>query len=77
MRTSEYQMKPGNRSEGRSFLTGWRVHAIPGVVVRACKCRLRIRVHIQGQERIVSVDPENVLTPDDAGANVQPSKDIA
>ena len=74
MQTSEYQMKPGDRviwlrSKGRSFLTGWRVHAIPGVVVRACKCRLRIRVHIQGQERIVSVDPENVLTSDEAGAN--------
>jgi hypothetical protein len=74
MRTSGYQMKPGDRviwlrSEGRSFLTGGRVHAIPGVVVRTCKYRLRIRVHLKGQERIVSVDPENVLTSDEAGAN--------
>ncbi len=58
------------RSEGRSFLRGWRVHAIPGLVVRACKCRLRIRVHLKGIVCVVSVDPENVLTSEEAEVNV-------
>jgi hypothetical protein len=57
------------RSEGRSILTGWRVQAIPGVVVRNCKHRLRIRVTMKGQERVVNVHPENVPTSDEAGAN--------
>jgi hypothetical protein len=69
-----HEIQPGDqviwlRSEGRSFLTGWRVQAIPGVVVHACRCRLRIRVHLKGKERVVSVDPENVLTSEEAGAN--------
>ena len=75
MRTSNYPMKAGDRviwlrSEGRSFLTGWRVQAIPGVVVRTCKHRLRIRVNMKGQDRIVNVHPENVLASDEAGANI-------
>jgi hypothetical protein len=65
-------MKPGDRviwlrSPGRSFLTGWRVHSVPGVVVRIYRRRLRIRVTLRGRERIVNVDPENVLTSDEAG----------
>jgi len=64
-------MKPGDRviwlrSPGRSFLTGWRVQAIPGEIVRICRRRLRIRVNLRGRERIVNVDPENVLTSDEA-----------
>jgi len=63
-------MKPGDRvvwlrSPGRSFLTGWRVQAIPGVIVRVCRRRLRIRVNLRGRERIVNVDPENVMTSDE------------
>ena len=65
-------MKPGDRviwlrSPGRSFLTGWRVQAIPGEIVRVCRRRLRIRVNLRGRERVVNVDPENVLTSDEAG----------
>ena len=65
-------MKPGDRvtwlrSPGRSFLTGWRVQSVPGVIVRVCRRRLRIRVNLRGRERIVNVDPENVLTSDEAG----------
>jgi len=65
-------MKPGDRvvwlrSPGRSFLTGWRVQAIPGVIIRFCRRRLRIRVNLRGREKIVSVDPENVLTSDEVG----------
>ena len=59
-------MKPGDRviwlrSPGRSFLTGWRVQSIPGVIVRIYRYRISIRVSICGRERIVCVDPENVL----------------
>ena len=65
-------MKPGDRviwlrSPGRSFLTGWRVQAIPAEIVRVCRRRLRIRVNVRGRERIVNVDPENVMTSDDSG----------
>jgi hypothetical protein len=67
-------MQPGDRviwlrSPGRSFLTGWRVQAVPGIVVRTCKYRLRIRVHLNGEERVVSVDPENVLTLEETRTN--------
>ncbi len=54
------------RSPGRSFLTGWRVKSVPGVIVRVCRRRLRIRVNLRGRERIVNVDPENVMTTDEA-----------
>ncbi len=65
-------MKPGDRviwlrSPGRSFLTGWRVRAIPGKVVRVCRRRIRIKVRLAGSEKLVTVDPENVLTTDEAG----------
>jgi len=65
-------MKPGDRviwlrSPGRSFLTGWRVRAIPGEVVRVCRRRIRIKVRLAGSEKLVTVDPENVLTSDEAG----------
>jgi len=56
-------MKPGDRviwlhSPERSFLTGWRVRSVPGVIVR---------VNLGGRERIVNIDPENVMTSDEAG----------
>jgi hypothetical protein len=65
-------VKPGDRviwlrSPGRSFLTGWRVQSVPGVIVRVCRRRLRIRVYLRGRERVVNVDPENVMTSDEAG----------
>jgi hypothetical protein len=64
-------MKPGDRviwlrSPGRSFLTGWRVQRIPGVIVRVCRRRLRIKVNQGGWDRIVNVDHENVVLPDEA-----------
>jgi hypothetical protein len=67
-------IKPGDRviwlrSPGRSFVTGWRVQAVPGVIVRVCRHRLRIRVNLRGRERIVNVDPENVLVSDESGRN--------
>lgn len=65
-------MKPGDRviwlrSPGRSFLTGWRVQAIPGEIVRVCRHRIRIRVRLGGSTELLNVDPENVLCEDEAG----------
>ena len=59
-------MKPDDRviwlySPGRSFLSGWRRQEVPGVIVRICRSRIRIRVRLGGRDKIVSVDPENVI----------------
>jgi hypothetical protein len=59
-------MQPGDRviwlrSPGRSFLTGWRVAQIPATVVRVCPRRIRIKVRIDAREKIVNVDPDNLL----------------
>ena len=59
-------MKPGERviwlhSPRHSFLSGWRLQRIPGEIVRICRKRIRIRVWLRGKERLVNVDPENVL----------------
>jgi hypothetical protein len=59
-------MQPGDsviwlRSPGRSLLTGWRVSEVPGIVVRVCPRRIRIRVQLGAQEKIVNVDPDNLI----------------
>ena len=64
-------MKPGNRvirlrSPGRSFVTGWRVKRIPGVIERVCRARIRIRVMLGGREKVVGVTPENVMSEADS-----------
>ena len=66
MRTAIPSFKPGDRviwlrSPGRSFLTGWRVERIPGVVLRVCRKRLRIRLDLRGVSRTITVHPDNVL----------------
>jgi len=38
---------------------------IHGVIMRICRRRIRIRVQLAGDERIVIVDPENVLSEDE------------
>ncbi len=38
---------------------------IPGVTVSVCRRRIRIRVRLAGSERIVMVDPENLLSEDE------------
>ncbi|MBP1602214.1 MAG: hypothetical protein H6Q06_2365, partial [Acidobacteria bacterium] len=53
-------MKPGDRviwlrSPGRSFLTGWRVQSVPGVIVHVCRHRIRIKVRLAGSEKLVTV----------------------
>ncbi len=60
-------MQPGDcviwlRSPGRSILSGWKVEEVPGVVVRICRHRIRIRVLMSGMEKIVSGDPDNLTT---------------
>jgi hypothetical protein len=62
----KHDMQPGDhviwlRSPGRSFLTGWKVSEVPGIVVRLCCRRVRIRVSIDAQERTVNVDPDNLI----------------
>jgi hypothetical protein len=60
-------MKPGERviwlhsPKKNSILRGWRLQRIPGEIVRICRQRIRIRVWLRGKERLVNVDPENVL----------------
>ena len=59
-------MKPEDRviqlhSPGRSFMSGWRVQEVPGVVVRICNRRNKIQVTMGGKQRLVNVDPEDVI----------------
>ncbi len=61
-----HDIQPGDkviwlRSPGRSFLTGWRVTEIPGIVVGVCPQRIKIRVNFDSQEKIVIVDPDNLI----------------
>lgn len=64
-------MKPGDRviwlySPGRSFLSGWRLQEILGVIVRICKHRIRLKVFLGGVEKLINVDPENVIWEEEA-----------
>ena len=59
-------MKPGDRviwlrSPKHSILDRWRVERIPGEIVGIFRRRVRIRVWMHGQERLVNVHPDNVL----------------
>lgn len=60
------RMKPGDRviwlrSPGRSFLTGWRVQRIPAIVDGTCRRRIGIRVELGGNEKLINVEPENLM----------------
>jgi hypothetical protein len=60
------QMKPGDRviwlySRKRSLVVGHRVKRIPAVIIRVCKRRIRLRTQQPGMEKIVNVDPDNVI----------------
>jgi len=59
-------MKPGDRviwlgSPGRSFLTGWRVEKISGVVIGRCMHRVRVKIKLSGGEKTVVVEPDNLM----------------
>ena len=63
-------MKPGDgviwvRSPGRSFLTGWKVAHVPAVVTRVCRRRIMIRVRLGGRDKVLMVNPENVVCRED------------
>ncbi len=60
------KMKAGDRviwlySKKRSFVVGYGVQRIPGVIVRVCKRRIRLKVLMQGVEKEVNVSPENLI----------------
>jgi len=62
----KYGIQPGDRvvwvrSPGRSFLSGWRVMAIPGIVVKVCRRRIKTKIQVDFQEKTVIVDPDNVI----------------
>lgn len=59
-------VKSGDRviwlySRKRSFVVGCRVQRIPGEVFGVCKRRVRLRVKLSDAEKLVNVNPENVL----------------
>jgi hypothetical protein len=71
-------LKPGDRiiwlrSPGRSILSGWRVQQIPGVIIRVCRHRIRIKVRLAGCEKLVIVDPENVQCEEVVDNAIPPS----
>ena len=75
-------MKAGDRviwlrSRGRSILSGWRVQQIPGVITRVCPQRIRIRVRLAGCEKLVIVDPENVLREENEDIAISPLNGLA
>ena len=43
------------------MLTGWKLQEVSGEIVRVCRHRIRIKVQVGGSEKIVNVDPENVI----------------
>jgi hypothetical protein len=57
------------RNSTSAELTGWRVQAIPVGGCAGLQMSLADSIHMKGQECIVSVDRENVLTPDEVEAN--------
>jgi len=42
-------------------VVGWRLQRVPGVIIRVCKRRIRLKVEILGVEKLVNVRPENVI----------------
>ena len=66
LRIASASMKPGDRviwlySKKRSFVVGCGVQRIPGVVVRLCKRRIRRKVRLLDAEKVVNVNPDNVI----------------
>jgi len=61
-----HDMKQGDRviwlySRKRSILVGRGVRRVPAVIIRVCKRRARLRVLLSGSERLVNVNPDNVI----------------
>jgi len=63
-------MKPGDRvmwlyCKKRSFVTGYGLQRIPGVIMHICKRRIRLKGKLLGVEKLVNVRPENVICDSD------------
>ena len=63
-------MKPGDHviwlySKKRSFVVGCRLQRVPGVIIRVCRRRIRLKVKLLGVEKVVNVRPENVICDTD------------
>jgi hypothetical protein len=70
LRIASASMKPGDRviwlySKKRSFVVGCGVQRIPGVVVRLCKRRIRLKVKLLDAEKLVNLNPDNVICEDE------------
>ncbi len=64
------RMKEGDHviwlySKRRSFVVGCGVQRVPALVIRVCRRRIRLRVLLLGSERLVNVDPDNVICEED------------
>lgn len=60
------KMKAGDRviwlySKKRSIVVGYHVQRVPGVVIRICKRRVRLKVLLLGSEKLVNVSPDNII----------------
>ena len=69
-------MKPGDRviwlrSPRRSFLTGWRVQRVPAILVRICACRARIMIRVDGIQKMITVDMDNLMCDEKEAEPVQ------
>jgi hypothetical protein len=63
-------MKPGDRviwlySKKRSFVVGRSVRRIPGEIIRICRRRIRLKVKLLDAEKLVNVNPDNVICEDE------------
>jgi|APIni6443716594_1056825.scaffolds.fasta_scaffold212992_1 hypothetical protein len=61
-----HDTKQGNRgiwlySRKSSILVGRGMQRVPAVIVRVCKRWIRLRVLLSGSERLVNVNPDNVI----------------
>ena len=66
LRIASIEMKPGDRviwlySKKRSFVVGCGVRRIPGEVIRVCKRRIRLKVRLLDAEKLINVNPDNVI----------------
>ena len=64
------RMKEGDRviwlySKKRSFVVGCGVQRVPGVIVRVCRRRIRLKVRLLGTGKLVNVSPNNVICEED------------
>jgi len=63
-------MKQSNRviwlfSRKRPVLVGHGVQRVPAVIVRVCKRRIRPRMLLSETEKLVNVNPDNVICEDE------------